>query len=103
MKCWRVEQVLKRSFFDGLTEKEGNSRKDLKTREILITVLKSDNSIELPTTGFGIFPSLRHGDKIIPEPILYNIITSPGSAVVYRSATYRYCFDIQAQRKGISC
>jgi hypothetical protein len=66
-----------------MAEKEENSCKKLNPTEILITVLESGNSIELPATGYSMFPALRPGDKITVKPILNNILPQKGSVVVY--------------------
>ena len=67
-----------------MTEKEENSCKDLNTIEILIAVLESGNSIELPATGYSMFPAFMPGDRVIVKPFPKGEIPKPGSVVVYK-------------------
>jgi signal peptidase I len=49
---------------------------------ILISVLESGNSFELPATGYSMFPTLRAGDKVLVKPLGKGELPVPGSVVV---------------------
>jgi len=46
-------------------------------------VLKTGHSVELPATGYSMFPTLRPGDRVFVKPIDKGEYPKPGSVVVY--------------------
>lgn len=50
---------------------------------IITAVLESGNSVELPATGYSMFPILRPGDKVIVKPLTKGELPLPGNIVVY--------------------
>ena len=46
-------------------------------------VLESGNSIEIPATGYSMFPTLHPGDRVIVKPLTKGELPEPGSVVVY--------------------
>jgi hypothetical protein len=46
-------------------------------------VLKTGHSVELPATGYSMFPTLRPGDRVVVKPIDKGEYPKPGSVVVY--------------------
>lgn len=46
-------------------------------------MLESGNSVELPSRGYSISPTLRRGDKIVVKSITSGVLPKPGNAVVY--------------------
>jgi len=51
---------------------------------IILAVLESGHSVELPATGYSMFPTLRPGDKVIVRPLTKGELPKPGSVVVYK-------------------
>jgi signal peptidase I len=52
---------------------------------IILSVLESGNSVELPATGFSMFPSLRPGDMVIVNPIKTGDLPESGNIVVFKT------------------
>jgi signal peptidase I len=50
---------------------------------IIKTVLESGHSVELPATGYSMFPTLRPGDSVVVKPIPAGEFPKPGSVVIY--------------------
>jgi hypothetical protein len=50
--------------------------------EIIISVLESGHSVELPATGYSMFPAIRPGDKVLVKPIEKNLLPGPGRIIV---------------------
>jgi signal peptidase I len=61
---------------------ENNNNSYNKDIEIILAVLESGNSVELPATGYSMFPTLRPGDRVIVNPLETVEIPVPGSVVV---------------------
>jgi signal peptidase I len=59
----------------------------LLTRDIGIikAVLGSGHSVELPATGYSMFPTLRPGDRITVKPLAKGEFPKPGQVVVYEN------------------
>lgn len=53
--------------------------------DIINTVLASGHSVDLPATGYSMFPLLLPGDKVTVKPISKGEIPGPGNVVVFRS------------------
>lgn len=51
--------------------------------EIILAVLESGHSVELPATGYSMFPTLRPGDRVIVKPLTQEDLPQKGSVVVY--------------------
>lgn len=51
--------------------------------EIIRAVLESGHNVELPATGYSMFPTLRPGDKVIVKPVTIDEIPKKGCIVVY--------------------
>ena len=52
---------------------------------IILSVLESGNSVELQATGCSMFPSLRHGDMVIINPIKTGDLPESGNIVVFKT------------------
>lgn len=50
--------------------------------EIIISVLESGHSVELPATGYSMFPTIRPGDKVLVIPMERNLLPEPGGILV---------------------
>lgn len=50
---------------------------------IIKAVLESGHSVELPATGYSMFPTLRPGDKVIVKPLTKGKLPEKGSVVVF--------------------
>ena len=50
---------------------------------IILSVLESGNSVELPATGYSMFPTFRPGNRIIVRPLTKGEVPEPGCVVVY--------------------
>ena len=50
---------------------------------IILSVLESGNSVELPATGYSMFPTFRPGNRIIVRPLTRGEVPEPGCVVVY--------------------
>jgi hypothetical protein len=51
---------------------------------IILAVLESGNSIELPASGYSMFPALRPGYRVIVKPLPGGVLPEPGTVVVYK-------------------
>lgn len=58
-----------------------------KSAELIISILRSGHSVELPASGYSMFPALRPGDLVIVNPISKEGLFEPGIVVVYRKDT----------------
>lgn len=56
-----------------------------KSLSIINAVLESGNSVELPASGYSMFPGLRPGDIVTVKPLYPEQILSPGSIIVYKT------------------
>ena len=61
----------------------------VKSNEILIvrTVLESGCSVELPASGFSMFPTFMPGNKVIIKPLSKGEVPEPGQVMVYFDGT----------------
>jgi hypothetical protein len=50
--------------------------------DIIISILASGNSVELPAKGFSMFPVFRPGYKIMVKPVIRGELLIPGSVIV---------------------
>lgn len=50
---------------------------------LIKAVLSSGNSVELPATGYSMFPSLKPGDLVLVKPMSNKEIPPKGSVVVH--------------------
>ena len=51
--------------------------------DIVIDLLGSGHSVELPAKGYSMFPIFRPGDRVIVKPLAEGEFPEPGSVVVY--------------------
>lgn len=51
--------------------------------ELVKTILESGNSVELPASGYSMFPTLRPGDLVIVKPFEKEALPNPGTVVIY--------------------
>lgn len=51
--------------------------------EIIKAVLESGHSVELPATGYSMFPTLKPGDKVVIKPLDKGEFPKPGQVVIY--------------------
>jgi signal peptidase I len=68
------------------TSSQPTSNPDLfNSREmsVLKSVLESGLSVELPATGYSMFPTLRPGDRVVVRPLSKGELPERGSVVVY--------------------
>jgi signal peptidase I len=68
----------------SLTDTGSNSNFYNRDLAIVISVLESGNSVELPATGYSMFPALRPGNRVIIKPLPEGDLPELGSVVVYR-------------------
>jgi signal peptidase I len=52
--------------------------------ETIKSVLESGKFVELPATGYSMFPTLRPGDRVLVKPVIKDEMPEPGSIVVFR-------------------
>lgn len=50
---------------------------------IVVSILESGHSVELPATGYSMFPTFRPGDLVVVKPLLKGEIPEKGCVVVY--------------------
>jgi signal peptidase I len=55
-----------------------------RTIELIKAVLESGNSVELPASGYSMFPTLRPGDKVLISPVTENIPPVPGDILIIK-------------------
>jgi signal peptidase I len=55
----------------------------IKDIDIIIAVLETGNSVELPATGNSMYPVLKPGDRVIVRPLKRGELPEPGKVVVY--------------------
>jgi hypothetical protein len=53
--------------------------------EIIKSILEAGNSVELPATGYSMFPALRPGDRVMIEGIKNKEDLQTGNVVVYEN------------------
>jgi signal peptidase I len=61
---------------------QGNSTSITSDLGIVIAVLESGNSVELPATGYSMFPTLKPGDRVVVKPVMKGEVPTVGSVVV---------------------
>jgi signal peptidase I len=52
--------------------------------ETIKSVLESGRFVELPATGYSMFPTLRPGDRVLVKPVIKGEMPETGSIVVFR-------------------
>lgn len=55
-----------------------------KSAGLIISILRSGHSVELPASGYSMFPALRPGDLVTVNPISKEGLFEPGIVVVFR-------------------
>jgi hypothetical protein len=50
--------------------------------DVVLSVLESGHSVELPTRGYSLFPTLRPRDKVVVRPLSKGKFPERGSVVV---------------------
>jgi hypothetical protein len=63
---------------------ENNNNHFNRDISIILAVLESGNSIELPSSGYSMFPALKPGYRVIVEPLPAGVLPEPGTVVVYK-------------------
>jgi signal peptidase I len=66
-----------------LSDCENNNNPPAREISIILAVLESGNSIELPASGYSMFPALRPGYRVIVKPLTGGVLPEPGTVVVY--------------------
>jgi hypothetical protein len=61
----------------------GTESSSERTIGLIKAVLDSGNSVELPATGYSMFPTLRPGDRVIVKPAIKGEFPVPGNVVVF--------------------
>ena len=61
----------------------GNNLTSDRDTGIIKAILESGNCIELPATGYSMFPALMPGCRVIVKPLPEGELPEPGSVVVY--------------------
>lgn len=61
----------------------GNNKSSDRDVGIILAVLESGNSVELPATGYSMFPTLRPGDKVLVTPLDRGDLPKPGTVVIF--------------------
>jgi signal peptidase I len=69
------------------SSKHNDKTDTLRTNDIglIKAVLDSGHSVELPATGYSMFPTLRPGDRVIVKPLNKGEVPKPGQVVVYEN------------------
>lgn len=70
-----------KTFFVQTVGHDNSINRDM---DIIMKVLESGNSVELNATGFSMFPTLRHGDRVVVKPFIEGEKPKTGSLIVYR-------------------
>ena len=70
--------------------------------EIITGLLRSGNSAELTATGWSMFPTLRHGDKVLVKPLVNNSLPLAGSIIVVNLDNNLILHRLTEIRKGFS-
>lgn len=50
--------------------------------DVVLSVLESGHSVELPATGYSMYPSLKPGDRMVVNPLPVGALPMKGSVVV---------------------
>jgi signal peptidase I len=66
------------------SENIGNNGSSDKETGIIMAILASGNCIELPATGYSMFPTLLDGYQVTVKPFPEGVLPEPGSVVVYK-------------------
>jgi signal peptidase I len=76
----------------NITANNNSFERDIR---IVRSLLEAGNSVELPASGYSMFPTLKPGDRIIVKPLAERELPTPGSIVVY------YNYATTEKNKGI--
>jgi signal peptidase I len=72
---------------------------------LMKVVLESGNSVELPASGYSMFPTLRPGDKVVVKPLAKEELPLTGSVIVCmdNGASVQGCYDamVQTEKKSL--
>ena len=66
-----------------MSENSDKSNNDTIGIDVVLSVLESGHSVELPATGYSMFPTLRPGDRVVVKPLLKGELPMRGSVVVF--------------------
>jgi signal peptidase I len=85
-----------------MSENTDKRNKDVAGIDVVVSVLESGHSVELPATGYSMFPTLRPGDRVVVKPLLKGEVPGKGSVVVFidDGATAQGWNGITAQSSG---
>jgi signal peptidase I len=67
-------------FSTGITIDNKSAKRDI---GIITAVLESGNSVELPATGYSMFPTFIPGNRIVIDPLPAGVLPLPGSVLVF--------------------
>ncbi|MBA4322681.1 MAG: hypothetical protein C0408_07680 [Odoribacter sp.] len=54
--------------------------------ETIVDLLEKGNSVELPATGYSMFPSIKPGANVLVRPLQMNETPQPGYVIVFRNS-----------------
>jgi signal peptidase I len=66
-----------------MSENTDNRNRDTTGIDVVLVVLESGHSVELPATGYSMFPTLRPGDRVVVRPLSEGELPERGSVVVF--------------------
>jgi hypothetical protein len=72
--------------------------------ELALDLLKQGHSVEIPASGYSMFPILRPGDKVVVSPIKEIDLITPGDViVVHRENSFimHRLVEIRKERSGV--
>jgi signal peptidase I len=61
-----------------------NNNSENRDISIITAVLESGNGVELPATGYSMFPTLLPGRRVIVKPLPGGGLPEPGNVIVYK-------------------
>jgi hypothetical protein len=72
--------------------------------EIALDLLKQGHSVEIPASGYSMFPVLRPGDRVVVAPIKEIELITPGDVIVVHrenSFVMHRLVEIRIERSGV--
>jgi hypothetical protein len=76
-------------YMSEITDKRNNNSSWI---DIILSILESGHSVELPATGYSMFPTFLPGDEVVVRPLTNTEYPKPGSVVV--------CMDKRTREEG---
>ena len=62
----------------------GDNNSNQRDIDIITAVLESGNSIELPATGYSMFPTFVPGNRVLVKPLKAGTLPEPGIVLVFK-------------------